>query len=99
MPVARVTHRGAIHLGLDVHKDSISVGLLNPAQEAPDVERIFNDEASIPRADRALWEPGRLRACCEVGPTGSDRARLLKSLGVSCEVIAPSMIPKAPGDR
>jgi hypothetical protein len=29
---------------MDVHKDSISVGVLNPGHESADVERIFNDE-------------------------------------------------------
>src|SRR3990170_5199768 len=40
---------GPIHLGLDVHKDSISVAILDPHSEAPEVERIFNDEASVRR--------------------------------------------------
>ncbi len=38
-------------------------------------------------------------SCYEAGPTGYDLARLLKSLGVRCEIIAPSMIPKAAGDK
>jgi len=36
-----------IHLGLDVHKDSISVAILHPDSEAVDVERIFHDETSV----------------------------------------------------
>src|SRR6266536_899867 len=40
-------------------------------------------------------------ACCEpatsTGPTGFELARLLHSMGISCQVIAPSLIPKAPG--
>ncbi len=43
----------AIHLGIDVHKDSISVGILNPGHESADVEKIFNDEESVP-PDRAV---------------------------------------------
>jgi transposase len=38
-------------------------------------------------------------ACYEAGPTGYDLARLLQRLGVRCEVIAPSLIPQASGDR
>jgi transposase len=34
--------------------------------------------------------------CYEAGPTGFELARLLHSMGVSCQVIAPSLIPKAP---
>jgi transposase len=40
-----------------------------------------------------------LRACYEAGPTGFELARLLASMGVRCEVVAPSLIPKAPGDK
>src|SRR5207237_9330903 len=44
-------------------------------------------------------EPRALRACYEAGPTGYELHRLFTSLGVRCQVIAPSLIPKAPGDR
>jgi transposase len=37
--------------------------------------------------------------CYEAVPTGYDLAQLLRQMGVACEVIAPSMIPKAPGDK
>ncbi len=33
-------------LGLDVHKDSISAGILEPGREIPGVDRIFHDEPS-----------------------------------------------------
>lgn len=89
----------AIHLGMDVHKDSISVGVLNPGDDVPDVEKIFHDEASVRRLVGRFPEPALLRTCYEAGPTGYDLHRLLVSLGARCEVIAPSMIPKAPGDK
>ena len=94
-----LTHPDTIHLGLDVHKDSISAAILNPGHEGPDVEKIFNDEDSVRRLIARFAEPGLVRACYEAGPTGYDLARLLGSLGVRCEVIAPSLIPKAPGDK
>jgi transposase len=40
-----------------------------------------------------------LRACYEAGPTGFELARLLHRMDVRCEVIAPSLIPRAPGDK
>jgi transposase len=43
-----------------------------------------------------LGDPRWLRACYEAGPTGYDLARLLHRMDVRCEVIAPSLIPKAP---
>ena len=94
-----VSHLTPIHLGLDVHKDTISVGILPADQQVPDVERIPHDEASIRRLVGRLGNPRSLRACYEAGPTGFELARLLHSLHVRCEVIAPSLIPKAPGDK
>ena len=97
--MASFAHRDAIHLGMDVHRDSISVGILNPGCERPDVEKIFKDEESVRRLIGRFDEPQLLRVCYEAGPTGFDLARLLRSMGVACEVIAPSLIPKAPGDK
>lgn len=93
-----LAHPDAVFVGLDVHRDSISAGILNPGDDSPDVERIFNDEESVRRLF-GRFEARLVRACYEAGPTGYDLARLLASMGVRCEVIAPSMIPKAPGDK
>ena len=41
----------------------------------------------------------RLTFCYEAGPTGYERYRQIKSLGHECIVVAPSLIPKKPGDR
>jgi transposase len=97
--VASVSQLAPIHLGLDVHKDTIAVGILGPDQQVPDVERITHDEASVRRLIGRFDDPRRLRACYEAGPTGFELARLLHRMGVRCEVIAPSLIPRAPGDK
>lgn len=94
-----VSRRGVVHLGLDVHKDSISVGVLEPDREAAEVDRIFNDEYSVRRFIGRFADPKQLRVCYEAGPTGYELHRLLATLGVPCDVVAPSLIPKAPGDR
>ena len=94
-----VAERGPIHLGLDVHKNTISVGVLEPGTEIPRTDRISSDEDAVRRLIARFDDPARLRACYEAGPTGYELARLLRSLGVRCEVIAPSLIPTAPGDR
>jgi transposase len=41
----------------------------------------------------------RLTFCYEAGPTGYELYRQVKSLGHECIVVAPSLIPKKPGDR
>jgi transposase len=42
---------------------------------------------------------GRLHFCYEAGPTGYGLHRQLTKLGHSCTVVAPSLIPRKPGDR
>jgi transposase len=87
------------HLGLDVHKDTISVAILAPDRDGPAVDRIPHDEVSVRRLVGRLGNPRLLRACYEAGPTGYELARLLLGMGVHCQVIAPSLIPRAPGDK
>ncbi|MER9959246.1 hypothetical protein NKJ52_31355 [Mesorhizobium australicum] len=41
----------------------------------------------------------RVYFCCEAGPTGYALYRLIRSLGHECMVVAPSLIPRKPGDR
>src|SRR5271166_2440264 len=41
----------------------------------------------------------RLTFCYEAGPTGYGLYRQIESLGQRCIVVAPSLIPKKPGDR
>lgn len=41
----------------------------------------------------------RLTFCYEAGPTGYEVYRQIKNLGHECVVVAPSLIPKRPGDR
>ena len=97
--MSSIAYREMVHLGMDVHRDSISVGILDPADESPVVEKIFHDGESVRRLIGRFEDPALLRVCYEAGPTGYELYRLLESLGVRCEVIAPSLIPKAPGDK
>ena len=45
--MSRIAQAGPIHLGLDVHRDSISVATLHPDQAAADIQRIPHDEAAV----------------------------------------------------
>lgn len=88
-----------VFVGLDVHKDTISVAVLGDGDQVPRVDRISSDEGAVRQLIGRFDDPGRLRACYEAGPTGYELFRLLESLGVRCQVIAPSLIPTAPGDK
>ena len=97
--MARIAHPGPIHLGLDVHRNAISVATLLADQASAAVEQIPSDEAAVLAFLGRFAEPGRLRVCYEAGPTGYELARLLHRQGVACQVIAPSLIPRAAGDK
>jgi transposase len=84
---------------MDTSKNKIAVGILRWEEQVPEVEMVFNDEASVRRLIGRYPDRGRLRACYEAGPTGFGLYRLLRSMGVACDVVAPSLIPRAPGDR
>lgn len=88
------------YVGLDVSKEKIAVAI---AEEGRGETRYFGEIPHKPEAVRKLvkklGEPDTLRVCYEAGPTGYPLYRLLISLGVHCEVIAPTLIPKKPGDR
>jgi transposase len=90
---------GPIHLGLDVAKNAIVVGVLLPGREGVDIHRIGHDEASVHWLVGRFDDRSALRVCYEAGPTGFGLYRLLRSMGVACDVVAPSLIPRAPGDR
>src|SRR5882762_1654895 len=98
--MSSVRQRGdRIYLGLDVHKDSISAGILGEYDDTVDVDKIFHDEDSVRRLIGRFPDPGLLRVCYEAGPTGFGLFHLLRSMGVRCEVVAPSLVPKGSGDR
>jgi transposase len=88
-----------VHVAFDSSKNMLVAGILRAGEETPTIERVFNDEPSIRRFVKAFPEPGKLRTCYEAGPCGYELQRLLVSLGVGCQVIAPALIPVAPGDR
>jgi transposase len=94
-----VSHRGFTHLGLDVSKDSIAVAVLEPDRDRAPVQKIFHDDASVRKFIDRFEDRSKLWACYEAGPTGYELYRLLGRLGVRCDVIAPALVPKRPGDR
>ena len=86
-------------LGMDVHAETIAVAVAEPDGEVRSLGTIANREDSIRKFIRKLGSPEHLRACYEAGPTGFVLYWQLAQLGVKCDVVAPSLVPKKPGDR
>ena len=85
------------HIGLDVHKETIAVAVLRPGGLECDERVIANTPEALRRLIARFPDRATLRTCYEAGPTGYDTHRLLTDLGVPCEVIAPSLIPRRSG--
>lgn len=89
-----------VHVGLDVHKDSISIGVAQPGREPGRlVGKVGHHLPKLIKQLDKLGTPGQLHVVYEAGPTGFGLARSLLAKGYSCEVIAPSKTPRRPGDR
>ena len=86
-------------LGLDVHAETIAVAIAEPDGEVRSLGTIANREESIRKLIRKLGPAEHIRACYEAGPTGFVLYWQLSQLGVACAVIAPTLVPKKPGDR
>jgi transposase len=88
------------YVGLDVSKDTIAVAVADAGREAPRSWGVIpNTPGAIRKLVEKLGRPTDLDACYEAGPLGYGLQRLLAQLGVRCIVVAPSLIPKRPGDR
>jgi transposase len=87
-------------VGVDVHKDSLSVAALRGDLDRPILEeRIGPSERALHGHLRRLGREGPVRVCYEAGGFGFVLHRKIRSWGHECDVVAPSLIPRKPGDR
>jgi transposase len=86
-------------IGLDVHVETIAIAIGEASGEIRSVGVIPNTADAVRRLVKKLGPVEELKACYEAGPTGYGLYRLLASLGVACEVVAPTLIPIKAGDR
>lgn len=93
---------GITFVGIDAHKEMNSVAVLPPDRTGPVVWDFPNEPAAVRRLVRKLERdaPGEVRICYEAGPVGYALQRQITAAGsASCMVVAPSLIPRKPGER
>ncbi|HKC12331.1 MAG TPA: IS110 family transposase [Vicinamibacteria bacterium] len=94
--------KGITFVGLDAHKKTIAVAMLPPAERVPIAWEIPNEPASVRRMVRKVEREGsgEVRFCYEAGALGYSLQRQIVEAGSgSCMVVAPSLIPRKPGER
>ena len=91
-----------LFVGLDVHKDTIAVAY---APDERGAEAVFLGPVGTRQCDidklirRLHSKASRLLLVYEAGPCGYWLYRYLQKKGEACIVVAPSLIPRKPGDR
>jgi len=89
-----------LYVGLDVHKDSITVAYALGSGEVELLGKIGTTQTDIDRLCKRLQSKARrIRVVYEAGPCGYGVYRQLVQKGFDCMVRAPSLIPKKPGER
>ena len=92
-----------LYVGLDTDKKHIDVAVAEalPGGEVRYWGKIANEASAVARLVKRLQAGGRaLEMCYEAGPCGYGLHRQLNAKpGVRCQVVAPSMTPRRPGDR
>ena len=93
--------RFSTYIGLDVHKNSISIAYASGGsrEAAVSAGSVPNDFPRLLRRLLNLGAPESTQVCYEAGPTGYGLYRLLRERGFRCDVVAPSKTPRKPGDR
>jgi transposase len=95
-------HSTEVFVGIDVAKARNAIAVAD-GERGGEVRFLGEVDASTESMRRLInriaAKYDRVHFCYEAGPTGYGLYRLITTLGHSCSVVAPSLIPSKPGDR
>jgi transposase len=86
-------------IAFDQHAATTVAAVLLPGQRTPALHALTSDIPTILRFVERLRRTGPVQCCYEAGPCGFELQRALTTKAIPCDVIAPALIPRRPGDR
>jgi transposase len=89
------------YVGIDAHKKNLFIAMVIGDERQPVTWQLANEPRAVRRLVRKLEReaPGPVQVFYEAGPCGYALQRQLTTPRVHCEVIAPALTPRKPGDR
>jgi transposase len=89
------------YVGIDAHKKDLFIAMLVGQAAKPVTWTVPNEPNAVRRLTRKLERdaPGPVHVCYEAGPCGYALQRRMATARVSCQVIAPALVPRKPGER
>jgi transposase len=86
-------------VAFDHHAATTVAAVLLPGHRTPALHSLTSDSPTILRFVDRLRRSGPVQCCYEAGPCGFELQRALTAHDIPCDVIAPALIPRRPGDR
>jgi transposase len=89
------------YVGIDAHKKDLFIAMLIGQQKTPMTWQLANEPQAVRRLVRKVEReaPGPVQVFYEAGPCGYALQRQIATPRVSCDVVAPALIPRKPGER
>jgi transposase len=89
------------YVGIDAPRKDLFVAMLMGTEKTPVTWQLANEPRAVHRLVRKLERetPGTVRVFYEAGPCGYALQRQVTTSRVSCDVVAPALIPRKPGER
>ena len=94
-----MTKHITMHIGLDVHKDSLAVAVAERDRVARFIGTIGAQVSELLKVLERLGSTATMQIVYEAGPCGYSWVRALRRRGYRCDVIAPAKVARRPGDR
>jgi transposase len=92
---------GITYVAIDGHKKDLYIAMQGPKDRAEQRWQIANEPKAVKTLLRKLEReaPGAIHVFYEAGPCGYALQRQLTTTRVRCDVVAPALIPRKPGER